>query len=593
MSRAGVISPVASVSSLDVPRVAALRWAVASLFLSAAFQLLCFIRWPGNPSQDVNHAVFAAQNLLAHGQLKSVNFLADYGADLAQYAKPHWLIHWPPGQAFLYAVVLGLGLSPGPATKALGFLGVLGGGLGWVLLARFLGASRNCMLAVAAAYPWLPFGVTAYVAYTNDHLALFIMPWTCLVLLRLTSVMEPSPGNSGGSSKEEWYRLWAAALIAILGAAVKYTLARVFAGASIYLFWRDRSRLRNLGILWGLGLLLLLLFPGLLYLLVNSAYGKRFALPVQPGAFSKAGFAMNLVNYTAAGAAGWDIVLAKAGALVDAHFHTHFPVAIVMLVPSFLMLIIWLPRLVLSGCGRLISFIMLLGILTAGLWAMLAASTWLSGLQWDFSEESRFYKPIVLLWLLPCALFLDRLPWKEVRRSVAFYSLALPVALVAIGEVRLGLLRETWLRLPQSGTAWIWTYETSHARFLPDFAARRSRKPDLLIGSDPRMMVELGVPIAYWRILQQRRAGYWTSKDLEIWAIIEADQVPALLEGVAGACSAERVAVPAGYPFAFYILNLKARDGPRTNCQRLGPHEALLLRSSHLKRSAVHHSKDH
>ena len=423
------------------------------------------------------------------------------------------------------------------------------------------------MYTVAAVYPWLPFVVTAYVAYTNDHLALFIMPWMCLVLLRLTSLQGPSPGIARESSNAEWHRLWGAALLAILGAVVKYTLVPVFVGASLYLFWRDRSRLKSLGILWGLGLLVLLLFPGLLYLLVNSAYGKRLALPVEPGAFSKAGFAMNLLNYTAAGAAGWDTILTKADARLNPQFHMHFPVAMVMLVPSFVLLVIWLPRFRRWERGRTRSFIILLGILTAGLWAMLAASTWLGGLQWDFSEESRFYKPIVLLWLLPCALSLDRLSSKDLRKSVAFYSVALPIALVAIGEVRLGFLREPWRALPHSGIAWIRTYDSSHARFLSEFASLRSHKPDLLIGPDPRTMVELGVPIAYWWILQQRSAGYWTSKDLEIWAIVEPQQVPSLLAGVKGVCGAEHVAVPAGYPFVFYILKLQAPGKAADNCQ--------------------------
>src|ERR1700743_2835499 len=141
--------------------------ALLVLLASAALQFACFARWPGSPMQDLGYSIFAAQNLLAHGHLQSLNVLADYHDDLAQFAHPRWMVHFPPGQSLLYAAAMGLVLNAGAATKALALAGILAGGAGWIVLARFLGASRNCLALLAALYPWLPWAGGAYKQYNT------------------------------------------------------------------------------------------------------------------------------------------------------------------------------------------------------------------------------------------------------------------------------------------------------------------------------------------------------------------------------------------------------------------------------------------
>jgi hypothetical protein len=157
-------------------QVSALRWGLVALLVSSALQFLCFIQWPGNPVRDVTYSIFAAQNLLAHGQLKAINVMSDYGGDLAHFARLHFLVQFPPGHALLYAAVMALGLTPAAATKALGLAGIVSGGVGWIYLARFLGASRTCLMAVGAAYQMIPFVYNEDKDYVIDNHALTLSP---------------------------------------------------------------------------------------------------------------------------------------------------------------------------------------------------------------------------------------------------------------------------------------------------------------------------------------------------------------------------------------------------------------------------------
>ena len=116
----------------------ALKTAVPALVLSAAIQFACFARWPGNPSWDVHHWIFAAETL-AHRGLKSVNLFPSHDDDLAHHAQLIWMTTWPPGHSFLYAAAMRSGISPGVTTKLLGLVCVLAGGLGWLYVARRLG----------------------------------------------------------------------------------------------------------------------------------------------------------------------------------------------------------------------------------------------------------------------------------------------------------------------------------------------------------------------------------------------------------------------------------------------------------------------
>src|ERR1700744_5000098 len=196
-------------------KMSSLQLSLLVLLASAALQFACFARWPGSPMQDLGYSIFAAQNLLSHGQLRSLNVLADYRDDLAQFAHPRWMVHFPPGQSLLYAAAMGPGLNAGAATKALILAGVIGGGLGWIFLARFLGASRNCIALSAAIYPWLPWAGSAYKQYNTEDVAFALMPWFCLALLRIAPIAIPAPAPSQAPPSGRSRDLLAAILLSL------------------------------------------------------------------------------------------------------------------------------------------------------------------------------------------------------------------------------------------------------------------------------------------------------------------------------------------------------------------------------------------
>ena len=535
-------------------QVSALRWGLVALVVSSALHFLCFIQWPGNPVRDVTYSIFAAQNLLAHGQLKAINVMSDYGGDLAQFARLHFLVQFPPGHSLLYAAVMALGLTPAAATKALGLAGIVSGGLGWIYLARFLGASRNCLIAVGAAYPWLPFIGAVYLVYGNDHLALALTPWICLALMRIEPIGTPSP-SSRMFAKARWRGLLIVAILAILAVNLKYTLAPVFVAASLYLFVLDGFRFRARSARWTAALLALLVSPGLLLILVDGAYRPRILLAPVGGTISGPGFLENLLNNTVAGTPGWDGVLAGVGDLLIQFAHVPSTRRLTALV-SVAVLAIWLAHFRrFPWRGREESFGVLLALLTVALWGMLAVSNYFGNHQWDFSDQGRIYKPFALLWLLCCAVSLDKMRGAELLRSVAFYTLALPLAFTASAYVGKSVLDTPYLRMPNSGIAWTATRDAGHAGFLSRLASARGRTPGLLIAAEPWTMTELAVPSLYSQLTLQY-GGYWSSKPLEVWAMINPGEKHALLTGFQGA-SVERAMAPPGYPFDLYILNFE------------------------------------
>src|SRR5262249_38756813 len=156
-------------------------------------QFGAFAAWPGAPDGDVIHSIFAADNFVKTGHLQSINLYPQDTDDLAQHAQVYWMTHWPPAHSWLYALAMWPGLSARIATKILGLLGVLAGGIGWVRLTTVLGGSRLCAAVIAVAYPWVYFMARIYINYTNDHLASALMPWICVAIVRIA----PSPANAG------------------------------------------------------------------------------------------------------------------------------------------------------------------------------------------------------------------------------------------------------------------------------------------------------------------------------------------------------------------------------------------------------------
>lgn len=536
---------------IQSPRVPGVRSALAMLLVSAALQLTCFARWPGNPARDVHHSIFAAQNFVFHGQLKSINPLADYGDDLAQSARLRWLMHWPPGHSLLYAAVISLGLSAGAATKLLGLLGVVAAGVAWIYLAHGLGASRYCIAALAVAYPWLPFQGHLYIGYNTEHPALALVAWICVALLQIEPLNE--------SSRERWDRLLIAAFLAGAAVLLKYSLAPVLFAAILYLLWLDgavldRRRVCRMAAFSGV-----LLLAGLAPWLVSRAYGERYPLPRGSGlVLSLPEYVSNIGSNSVLGPSGWDDILMHLNLVLEKKFRLQLPLAPILFFSSLALLAVWCLHFKrFPWRAREKSFGVLLLLLTATLWMMLGLMTNLVGMRWDFTANGRLYIPITLLWLVSCAVSLGKMERKDLFRSTAFYTLAVPFVLTAAFYAKSGLIGRPYERMPNSGLAWTTSNDISHASFLSNLAVERGRKPSLLI-AEPRDMVELGVPYLYADTAVQSNRSYWSSVNMEVWAMIEPAKEKALLASFRRASSTERTRVPAGLPFVFYIFRFTA-----------------------------------
>src|SRR5205807_2152239 len=117
------------------------------------------------------------------------------------------------------------------------------GGLAWINLARLLNAPHSCAIALASAYPWLPFVSSVYHSYLNDYLAIALAPWICWAILQI------EPLKASDTAQERWGRLILAAALAGGAMLVKYSLAPLLAAAIAYLLWldgKDSSRRRGL-----------------------------------------------------------------------------------------------------------------------------------------------------------------------------------------------------------------------------------------------------------------------------------------------------------------------------------------------------------
>jgi hypothetical protein len=529
-------------------RIAGARWALAALLASATLQFALFLRWPGSPMYDVGYSIFAAQNLLAHGQLKSLNMLADYHGDLAQFAKIRWMVHFPPGHSLLYAAVMGLGLNAGAATKALGFAGLLAGGIGWISLARFLGASKVSAAVLAAVYPWLPFIGTAYQLYETEQVAVALTPWFCLLLLQSAPV-----SGSSQPAAPDGARFLAAILLALALVATKYSMAPVFPATALYPILQDHRRFASRSLWWKGTMLGLLVFPGLLFLLVNFAYGPRLQLASAQSPHFVFQFARNILNTTVALTLGWD----SSAALLSRFAHVSLYRGLIDVI-SLASLAVWIAHFRRHPLhGRMRSFALLLSLMTLALWLSLAASTFLGRQQWDFSAEARLYMPITLLWLLCCAVSLSEMRASDLVRSAAFYALALPLLLTVAVALRSGLQAPN-PAMPQSGIAWLASRDPAHAAFVSRFAASHGRKPDLLIGPSS-IMNELAAPGLYNGASMPPGEHYWSSAALEVWTLTAPSQEKVVLDDFSGAAADQRVATPQGYPYVFHVFTFAPR----------------------------------
>ncbi len=515
------------------------------LVVSAAVHFACFARWPGAPDWDVHHSVFAARNFVENGQLLSINLYPDHDANLARHAQLRWMTHWPPGHSWLFATAMTAGLSAGGATKALGLLCVLFGGLGYACLTRALGGSRFAATTVAIAYPWLSMVARLYIDYKNDHLAAAVAPWVFLAMMRL----EPS----GESGMRQWSRIWLAGGLAGATVLVKYSLMPVIVASALYFIWLDGHLLTRTRLLRLTAFLAALLLPGVLLWLANQAWTEA-SYPLRPGTgltLSPVVYANNLIANTIGSATGWDLVLIQLNLRLGMPFFKG-----VIAVVSLFVMVIWAGQFVRTGfVGREKRFAIYLSALTLTLWVMLGIMTLVSGAGIDYSSMNRFYIPVGFGWLVLCCLSLDKLTRASLVRSPALYSLALPVAFSTLFFAGTGLIGTPPPPTPTTHIGWSASGDTAHAAVLANLVAERGRKPDLLVALSGEHMTELGVPCLFtYRATRDHGLTYYSRRELEVWAMVLPEEEEGLLANFSAASHAEKVPTPPGFPFVMHIF---------------------------------------
>lgn len=523
------------------------RFAFLILLASGALQFGAFARWPGSPDADVVHSIFAAYNFVTGGHLQSINLYPQDTDNLARHAQIYWMTHWPPAHSWLYALMMWLGLSAGAATKLLGLLCIIGGGIGWIRLATVLGGSRICAAVVAAGYPWIWFVARTYIDYKNDHLACALVPWVYLGVVQMT----PSPAKVG------WTRLIATALLAGSTILVKYSLAPVLAATGLYFLWLEGRSLtftveKMLRVaIFSAGLVL----PGALLWLANRAWGLG-SYPLQntgltPQRLNYIYFISNTFSNTFGAPTGWSALLTQLNIALESYLRLPLFRGSIFAISSMFMTIWGVAFLRTMWTVRQLHFLQYMCLLTTILWASLFMLD---------AGANRFYLPIGFGWIVLGAVALDKMPWNSLIRSVRFYSLAVPLLFSFFFYAATGLFGHRYATMPNSKIWWQFEdYDQDHAAFLSRLMKERGRGPDLVVTQQYNVMVELRAPI-YWRYKFLSDRTFYSSKNLEVWAMIEPDDEKIFLSEFRKASALESVAVPPGFPFKFYILTFDAKN---------------------------------
>ena len=522
------------------------------LFVSAALHFADFTAWPGSPDADVVHSVFAAYNFVTNEHLQSINLYPQDTDDLATHAQIYWMTHWPPAHSWLYVLLMWPGLSAGIATKLLGLLCVLVGGVGWIRLVTVIGGSRICAAVVAAGYPWIFFMARVYIDYKNDHLACALVPWVYLGIVQI----DPSPAKAG------WTRLIVTALLAGSTILVKYSLAPVLAATGMYFLWLEARPMtftaaKMLRVaMFSVGLLL----PGSLLWLANREWGRGSYYSLQQGGGVSLGpvtFLGNISSNTFGAPTGWNALLSQLNIALESHLGLSFFPGTLAAV-SLIFILIWgVALLRTKWTKRQLHFLQYMCLLTAAIVGVLICDIGAQRDQDNFASDSRYYMPIGFGWIVLGVIAMDKMSWNSMIRSPLFYSLAVPALFNFFFYAAAGVLAHPYATMPNSGIWWTFEdHDQDHAAFLSRLIRERGKGPDLVITHQYNVMLEVSVPI-YWRY-KNRQHSFYSSKDLEVWVMIEPDDEKLLLSQLQRASSIEPVLGPTGFPFKFYILKFVA-----------------------------------
>jgi len=451
--------------------------------------------------------------------------------------------------------------SPGGSTKLLALLAIVVGATGFARLVTALGASTRTAAVFAVAYPWLPFTAKIYLDYKNDHWACAIAPWIFLAMISIRPLSE-KPENVATLVKAALY----------VGGAllVKYSLIPLMFASLVYLLWLDgidvsRSRLTRLLVFGSASIL-----PGTVLWFFNYL-NEVVAYPLRLGrglSFSPVVLAKNILSNTVGTPFGFNLLLVNFHIWLQRHSKLAVPRG-TLIVVCLLIVAVWITCFrdaKLEGVRR--AYLTYVAIATIVLWVMLAIMVVSSGFQLDFSADVRFYMPISLAWFAMFSVWLADAGMTQMKRYTALLTLVLPVAFSVAYFAHQGVKGTPFVAMPRSRTAWLEynpaapgqvaslaKQDPAHAAFLENTVERLGRKPDLLVTDHGRFMTELGVP-AYFTFRATSNNGhiYYSSRPLEVWAMVPPSESRVLLSKFARASKREELETPPGFPYVFYIF---------------------------------------
>jgi hypothetical protein len=518
------------------------------LLLSACLQLLCFLRWPGNPDWDVHHSIFAAQNFLAHRGLKSIDLFPEPTDDLSQLARIHWMTHWPPIHSLLYVAVMEFGLEPGPATKVLVLLCILVGGLGWLFVAKRLNASSTVLYSIALAYPWLAMIARSQLDYKNDHMGCALAPWIYFVAIGIEPLAV--------APREQWRKLIGAALLAGSVIWVKYSLAPLLIGSALYVLWLDRFTWSRERILRLVTFGVFAALPGLLLWAVNHAWGGT-KYPITGGGIrvSKFVFAKNLIANSVGAASGWEFLVIQANAFAEKFGRHVFP-GVVFLV-SLLVSGLWALQLLRTRWqDQEKRFLACLLFVSFAFMAMLIFTTWSSPIRYDFTSDGRFALPASIGWVFAVGMALGTWQHSSKLRSGVAVTLIVPILFSVGFYAGTGLFATPYAELPRTEAACLFG-GPKDAAFLGTLE-HSVIHPDLLVVPRGEFLSELETPVLYTDRVMKDKRDYESSRDLKVLAIVSRDQSWILDKDFSRASVRKSIIVPENFPYSVWELHYQA-----------------------------------
>ena len=183
----------------------------------------------------------------------------------------------------------------------------------------------------------------------------------------------------------------------------------------------------------------------------------------------------------------------------------------------------------------------------------------------NYISNTRVYMPLGLGWLAVCCFLLSNASKKDALWGAALASILIPILFSFVFFFIRGATGEAFAAMPRSMTAWIEydpeqdgklaRQDVEHASFLANLVKRRGKVPDLFVAPEGRFITELRVP-CFWTFIATRNDGhiYYSTKKIEVWAMVPLDEEDVLVRKFGKAFSRERIDAPDGYPYVTYIF---------------------------------------